>query len=102
MKEMCEGNEFGYIELRNDIIELWAKDITQYLSLESVFETKGYSDEFQTVITKIWTFLNQFGFINFGICQTNPNLSHTIANTPNRKKVIIIGAGLFCPHDGMV
>eukprot|EP01084_Bolivina_argentea_P102447 183526_1 len=90
LKDMTEENEFSYIELRNDIVEIWARNIDEYLSLERVLQ--GYSDDYHHVLSRIWRFLNEYGFINFGLCGLNPN--STATTTTKKKKIIIIGAGV--------
>eukprot|EP01084_Bolivina_argentea_P257852 434499_1 len=105
LKDLVENNEFGYIELRNDIIELWSTNITKYLSLNEILNR--YGDEFHNVLKRIWKFLNAYGFINFGLCETNPAINNPQINNNNmsndnnnnnnsnsRKKIIIIGAGV--------
>lgn len=97
LKDLTEHNETGYIELRNEIMVLWALEPTKYLSLADVLRRK--SDEFHCILMRIWDFLNQYGFINFGIVTVDPALSMEERKRIGgahwkRKKVIVIGAGV--------
>ena len=92
-KELCdmiEENEMSYIELRNDLIELWSRNINKYLSLS--FVLNKYPSDYASVLTRIWDFLNQYGFINFGLYEDDGIYEKSIGGG-KRKKIIIIGAG---------
>ncbi|KAF4348868.1 hypothetical protein G4B88_027481 [Cannabis sativa] len=72
-KEILKKHRSGfqdYLECRNQILDLWSKDVSRLLPLSDcgVTETASSNESSRaSLIRKIYVFLDQRGYINFGI-----------------------------------
>ena len=85
--------QYVYIFVRNIIIELWSRNVNEYLTLEFCLKyfikTLNKSNEsWLKMVTKIWDFLNQYGFINNGCCK---HLIYNIRNSIAANYILNIG-----------
>ncbi|KAJ7957832.1 Lysine-specific histone demethylase 1-1-like protein [Quillaja saponaria] len=65
-----KGGLQGYLECRNQILRLWSKDVTRILPLADCGVTEIPSEDEPpraSLIREVYSFLDQCGYINFGI-----------------------------------
>eukprot|EP01135_Chromosphaera_perkinsii_P004398 Nk52_evm1s280 gene=Nk52_evmTU1s280 len=79
-----------YCFIRNRILHLWLQDVRQTLTFKFIMETFNFTE--CKMVSKIYCYLERFGFINFGFYKMgqNPPIRYI---TP-RRKIAVIGAGI--------
>eukprot|EP00954_Amorphochlora_amoebiformis_P022843 1356139-Amorphochlora_amoeboformis.AAC.2 len=81
-----------YKKIRNAILIMWKENSTQYLAFEDVI--KNSEDKQKDLVREIYNFLNHYGYINAGILTNHPAFSSAGLENPNRKRIVVIGAGM--------
>jgi monoamine oxidase len=82
-----ENDHIDYVRIRNSILQKWFMNCTHYLTLDQAMN--GNSKNSIALGTRVYTFLNRFGYINVGVLEKS-----SLPLPDTKKHIVVVGAGI--------
>ena len=83
------------LKVRNIVVSKWREDVSKHLSEKEAVAAVGWAHRPYAVAA--WRFLNQTGYINYGVTPGIAGKQHT-EPTP-QGTVVVVGAGMAGVYD---